>query len=88
MSDARALLRERNRAVWSSGDWDAMAPFVASVGARLLDPLAAARARRQRDSATASSRSRSGKRSNDAVFLARSRRADPPRVSVPDPGVV
>lgn len=39
MSDSMTVLRERNRAVWSAGDWDAMAPYIASAGPRLLDRL-------------------------------------------------
>jgi 2-polyprenyl-3-methyl-5-hydroxy-6-metoxy-1,4-benzoquinol methylase len=39
MSDAPAALRDRNRAVWSSGDWDVMSKYVAPVGPRLLDRL-------------------------------------------------
>jgi SAM-dependent methyltransferase len=39
MSDALASLRERNRAVWSSGDWDAMAANIAAAGPHLLDRL-------------------------------------------------
>ena len=30
-------LQDRNRAVWSAGDWDAVANHIASVGPRLLD---------------------------------------------------
>jgi SAM-dependent methyltransferase len=33
------VLRQRNRAVWSAGDWDAMAPYMAPAGPRLLDRL-------------------------------------------------
>jgi len=32
-------VRARNRAVWSSGDWDAMSELVAPVGPRLLDAI-------------------------------------------------
>ncbi len=39
MSDSMTLLRERNLAVWSSGDWDEVASNVAPVGPRLLDRL-------------------------------------------------
>ena len=39
MSDALAALRDHNRTVWSSGDWDAMATHVERVGPRLLDRL-------------------------------------------------
>ncbi|MGH2918815.1 MAG: class I SAM-dependent methyltransferase [Solirubrobacteraceae bacterium] len=39
MSDNLAMLRARNLAVWSAGDWDAMAEFIASAGPRLLDRL-------------------------------------------------
>ena len=31
--------RERNRALWEAGDWDAVAPKVAAVGPRLLDRI-------------------------------------------------
>ncbi len=32
--------RERNRAVWESGDWDTIAPYIAEAGPRLLDAIA------------------------------------------------
>jgi len=39
MSEALTSMRERNRAVWSSGDWDVMAEYIAAAGPRLLDRL-------------------------------------------------
>ena len=30
-------LQDRNRAVWSAGDWDAVAEKIAEIGPRLLD---------------------------------------------------
>src|SRR5215218_6671671 len=37
MSDLTSQLRAGNRAVWTRGNWDAVADFVAPVGPRLLD---------------------------------------------------
>ncbi|HKF79993.1 MAG TPA: class I SAM-dependent methyltransferase [Thermoleophilaceae bacterium] len=37
MTDVSAQLRQRNRAVWASGDWDDVSRLVAEVGPRLLD---------------------------------------------------
>jgi len=31
--------RERNRAVWESGDWDKVAQYIAAAGPRLLDRI-------------------------------------------------
>ncbi|MDX6720342.1 MAG: hypothetical protein QOJ63_2596 [Solirubrobacteraceae bacterium] len=39
MSDTPTALRARNRAVWSSGDWDVMATYIAPAGPQLLDRL-------------------------------------------------
>jgi SAM-dependent methyltransferase len=39
MSDTPTSLRARNRAVWSSGDWDVMATYIAPAGPQLLDRL-------------------------------------------------
>lgn len=39
MSDTRTSLREHNRAVWSSGDWEVMATYIAPAGPRLLERL-------------------------------------------------
>ncbi len=39
MSNPASALRDRNRAVWSAGDWDVMADFIAAAGPRLLERL-------------------------------------------------
>jgi SAM-dependent methyltransferase len=39
MADVAAGPRERNRAVWSAGDWDQVADFVAVAGPDLLDRI-------------------------------------------------
>jgi SAM-dependent methyltransferase len=39
MSEVVDGARERNRAVWSSGDWDEVAPYIAAAGPRLLDQI-------------------------------------------------
>jgi SAM-dependent methyltransferase len=54
VSDPMTRLRERNRAVWSSGDWDAVASNVAPVGPRLLDRLPIAEGTRLLDVGTGS----------------------------------
>jgi SAM-dependent methyltransferase len=53
-SDVLAALTERNRAIWSSGDWDAMARFVEPVGPHLLDHLPVAAGTRLLDVGTGS----------------------------------
>src|SRR3954463_13703602 len=37
MTDIAAELRQRNKAVWSAGEWDDVSRLVAEVGPRLLD---------------------------------------------------
>ena len=37
MTDLAAELRQRNKAVWSAGEWDAVSRLVAEVGPKLLD---------------------------------------------------
>jgi SAM-dependent methyltransferase len=37
MTDVAAELRQRNKVVWSAGEWDAVSRLVAEVGPRLLD---------------------------------------------------
>jgi SAM-dependent methyltransferase len=39
MSDPVAELKQRNRAVWASGEWDKVAPIGHEVGRRLLDRI-------------------------------------------------
>jgi SAM-dependent methyltransferase len=39
MSDVLDGARERNRAVWTSGDWDQVAGYIAVAGPRLLDRI-------------------------------------------------
>lgn len=47
-------LREHNRTVWSSGDWDVMAEYIAAVGPRLLERLPVGRGTRLLDVGTGS----------------------------------
>jgi len=39
MSEVPDGARERNRAVWESGDWDGVAAYIATAGPRLLDRI-------------------------------------------------
>lgn len=39
MSQPMDAARQRNRAVWEAGDWNAIAPNIAGVGPRLLDRI-------------------------------------------------
>ena len=57
MSDTQSSLREHNRAVWSSGDWDVMATYVAPVGPRLLERLSVGPGTRLLDNCSASASS-------------------------------
>ena len=93
MSDPMRLLRERNLAVWSSGDWDEMASFIAPVGTRLLDRLPVASDTRLLDVGTGSGSSVAipaaqrgaavtGSDITDAWFPAARRRAEEAGVDV------